>query len=278
MPYSTFIPHHINATPNDLAGNNGIGRYVLLPGSDGRAKQIAMQFENTRVLEHPRGHHVYLGTIKADTNKIDVAAISSGMGCPSMEIILHELLQLGAKRFLRVGTAGSLQPKLVTLGDIINVQASVRDEKTSLDYMPVSVPAVASFDMMLAISLAAKNLQMERLHTGSVHCKSSLYAREFCEGPQAEENKAYLDLLSRCGILASEMETATLFIQSQLYNHQLNLTGKGSAHQVKTGAILGIISVPAKDHFEPAQEKTTDAQLIQLALETIRTLFNSEAN
>jgi len=36
-----FKPEHINATPEDLAGNNRIGRYILLPGSDGRAQEIA---------------------------------------------------------------------------------------------------------------------------------------------------------------------------------------------------------------------------------------------
>ena len=40
-----FEPMHIEATRADLAGNSGIGRYVLLPGSDGRASQIAERGE-----------------------------------------------------------------------------------------------------------------------------------------------------------------------------------------------------------------------------------------
>lgn len=277
MDSRSFIPHHINASTEDLQGNDGVGRYILLPGSDGRAKEIASHFDDVKVKEHPRGHHLYLGAIKNSSKTIDVATTSSGMGCPSMEIILHELLQLGGKRFLRVGTAGSLQPQLVKLGDIINVQASVRDDKTTEDYAPIDVPAVASFEVTTAIAQAASKLpEPIKLHTGTVHCKSSLYGREFCEGPRAEKNKAYLDLLTQCGILATEMETATLFIQSQLYNHQLNLTGKGAEYRVLAGGILGIISVPPGRFFNGEHEKNVDAHVIQLGLETIKVLHAME--
>src|SRR6185312_6559803 len=185
-----IILHHINATVDDLAGNHGIGRYILLPGSDGRAKEIAQHFNNLTIKTHPRGHNLYLGSITSGELTIDVAAISSGMGCPSMEIILHELFHLGGKRFLRIGTAGSLQPGLVKIGDIVNAQASVRDEHTTIDYVPITVPAIASMEFNLAILHATKTLAFsEHVHTGMVHCKSSLYAREFGIGPKAERNK-----------------------------------------------------------------------------------------
>src|SRR5688572_18152283 len=148
MTFSQFIPHHINATQADLAGNNGIGRYVFLPGSDGRAKEIAKNFKNVTIKKHDRGHNLYLGTLVHDNLKIDVAAISTGMGCPSLEIILHELFYLGAKRFLRVGTAGTLQSGWINTGSIINVQAAVRDDGTSHHYAPVEIPAIAALEFV----------------------------------------------------------------------------------------------------------------------------------
>lgn len=51
--------HHINATTEDLAGNHGIGRYILLPGSDGRAKEISQHFNNLTIKSHPRGHNLF---------------------------------------------------------------------------------------------------------------------------------------------------------------------------------------------------------------------------
>ena len=277
MNKKDFIPHHLNATANDLAGNNGIGRYIFLPGSDGRAKGIAQQFDHLTVKSHSREHNLYLGTITCDGKSIDVAAVSSGMGCPSMEIILHELFHLGGKRFLRVGTAGSLQPQLVKMGDIINVQASVRDEQTTTDYVPITIPAIASFEFTLAILDAAKKMGIEnQVHTGTVHCKSSLYAREFGAGPESEQNKAYIRLLTECGVLATEMETSALFIQSQLYHHQRMREGVGPAFHVLCGAILGVICTPPDDFTDAAQEAATVKNITELALETVKIISARE--
>src|SRR3990167_10597378 len=86
-----FQPFHINADSEDLAGNNGIGRYVLLPGSNGRAHEIAQCFDNLTTKSHSRGHHLYLGTLTSEGQIIDVATIASGMGFPSKEIILDAM-------------------------------------------------------------------------------------------------------------------------------------------------------------------------------------------
>lgn len=269
-------PYHINATKEDLEGNEGIGRYLFLPGSDGRAMELSKYFDNVEIKEHPRGHNLYKGTIPLGKNKIDVAVISTGMGCPSMEIILHELFHLGAKRFLRIGTAGSIQP-WIEIGDLVNAQASVRDEDTTTHYAPIEVPAVASLEFASSILLAAEKIGLsEQLHTGIVHCKSSLYAREFGEGPRAEINKAYVHLLSQVGVLASEMETAALFIQSQIYNHQLKKLGADPQHRVLAGAVLAIIATAdtSFDHSDNAGIAVKRA--IKLAIESVKTLASQE--
>lgn len=272
-------PHHISAAKEDLAGNEGIGRYIFIPGSDGRARSIADNFSNLRVSEHPRGHHLYLGTIHNGKREIDVAAISSGMGCPSIEIILHELFSLGAKRFLRVGTAGSLQKNQIKIGDIVNAQASVRDESTTSDYAPLEIPAIASTAMLTAIIEAAKKVGCQDIiHTGIVHCKSSFYAREFYVGPRAEEHKNYMNMLIDYGVLASEMETSALFIQSQFYNHQLQTKGNGPEHKVLCGAILGIGAVPPTEFMSPEQSAPLTQSIIKLAVETIKVLSSHELN
>lgn len=276
MPKNVFKPMHITATPDDLAGNNGIGRYILLPGSDGRAREIANHFSHLVVKSHYRAHNLFLGTLEHEGHTIDVATVSTGMGCPSMEIILHELFHLGARRFLRIGTAGSLQPSFVRVGDLVNVQASVRDESTTLDYVPLEFPAIASLEMASATLIAAEKLGLSNhLHTGVVHCKNSLYAREFGAGPRHDQNQAYLSFLTKTGILASEMETAALFIQSQLYNHELRLRGTGPSHRVLTGAILGIVG-NSQDFDRTQESKVAIESNILLGLETIRMLALQE--
>jgi uridine phosphorylase len=271
-----FTPHHMNASADDLAGNNGIGRYVFIPGSDGRAREIATHFDNLIVKSHPRGHTLYLGTLSCNGKEIDVAAINSGMGCPSTEIILHELFELGAKRFLRVGTAGSLQD-FIPIGDLINAQAAVRDENTTVHYVPLEFPAIASLEFASSIMLAAEKVNLsQKLHTGIVHCKSSLYAREFSAGPRSTENDAYIDLLTNSGVLATDMETSTLFIQAQFYNHKLRQAADSPQQRVLAGAILAIVATPKHSFDESDKVAESIQQSIKVALETVKILATQE--
>lgn len=271
---ASFTPMHISASHKDLEGNDGFGRYVLLPGSDGRAQQLAKELQNHKTIVHPRGHHVYLGTLPHSGASIDVAVVSSGMGCPSMEIILHELFHLGAKRFLRVGTTGSLQPKRIGIAHLINAMASVRDEMTTLSYAPRCVPALASLEVMQALARAAKQLQLDNiLHTGSVHCKDSFYAREFGAGPLGAQNLAYMATLEQCGVLATEMETATLFMQAQIYDQMLRtLGGDAKQHRVFAGALLGVVAIPPDRFATEAENKQTVEKMTALAMATLKEL------
>lgn len=274
---ANFKPHHINVSFADLNGNNGIGPYILLPGSDGRAKEIAEHFNDVTVKKHERGHNLYLGTIKSEQATIDIATIATGMGSPSVEIIIHELFHLGGKRFIRVGTAGSLQPETVTIGDIVSANASVRDEHTTRDYLPIEIPAIASHHVISAIQTAANKLKFtKRLHTGIVHCKSSFYAREYGAGPLGKENLHYSNLLTQSGVLATEMETSALFVQSMLYNQALKKTGEGPQFSILAGALLGIINVPPNQMATQEEAKQTVASTIELSLETVKVLFAQE--
>jgi uridine phosphorylase len=261
----SFSPEHLNASADDIAGNDGIGRYIFLPGSDGRAQMIADYFENVSVITHPRAHNLYLGTIDCDGTAVDVAAVSTGMGCASVEIILHELFQLGGKRFLRVGTAGSLQPELVQIGDLVNAQAAVRDESTTLNYVPLSFPAMASLEFTSSIMLAAAGMDLQ-LHTGIVQCKSSLYSKSAV---------AHLEQLLAAGVLAADMETSAIYILSQIYNHELQLQGNSPAHRVLSGAVLNIVA-NGEGFDKSAKVKKSLQSSIELSLEAVRVLALQE--
>lgn len=262
-----FVPHHLNAASADLRGNGGIGRYVLLPGSDGRAEQIAGSFSELRVLPSPRRHNLYVGSLGSEKGRVDVATVATGMGCPSVDIIVQELVKLGARRFLRVGTAGSLQPGRVSVGDLVAATAAVRDEGTSTTYVPAEFPAVASPEMVQAARAAARVLGVEeRLHCGIVHTKDSLFAREFGEGPRRDENHRYMQVLEEAGVLASEMEAAHLFVLASVL---------GRDKPVFAGAVLGIIGED-KPFADKQAAATTVDRAVELALETVRQLAAAE--
>jgi len=276
-PPTPFVPHHIQAAPGDLDGNGGVGRYVLLPGSDGRAREIASRFEDLESHPHERCHNLYLGRIAlADGRRIDVATVSTGMGCASLDIIVNELFHLGAKRFLRVGTAGSLQPTRVHAGQVVVATASVRDEHTSRVYVPVEVPAVASLEMIHAAEKVTAALGWgDDVHFGVVHCKSSLFAREFGEGPMARQNREYMDLLIHSGTLASEMETSQLFVLTALYDYELRGEQRSPTSRALAGAVLGIVGDDRPFAAADVEAKAIERS-IDLAFETLRQLASDE--
>ena len=81
-----YVPHHVTATSVDTFGNGRPGgRYFLVPGSSGRAADIAKMLDDVEVRPSDRGHNVHLGKLDG---QIDVGVVSSGMGCPSVDIIL----------------------------------------------------------------------------------------------------------------------------------------------------------------------------------------------
>ncbi|STX29876.1 Uridine phosphorylase [Legionella beliardensis] len=263
----SFEPRHINATLSDLEGNNGLGRYLFLTGSDERARQFSERFNHVTVRTHPRQHNLYLGTLTNSHGNIDVGAISTGIGGPSADIIINELINLGARRLLRVGTAGSLQPEEVKVGDLVIATSAVRDDKASWDYIYPEYPAVASLEYLIAAGRATKNIQQSKVHFGIVHSKSSLYAREFNYSLR-NDNEHYMNSLRLAGVIASEMECAQLFILTSM-----NTKLKNHSAPVLSGCILAIVGDITAFSDEHVRVTETINAAIELSILTTKELF-----
>lgn len=217
--------YHIGLTPEHLAGNGAMGRYVFLPGDRSRAARIAERFVDVQHLPNPRGHDSYLGRLPSVDGgpAVDVLAISSGMGTPSTEIIATELLDCGARRLVRVGSSAAMDPA-VKPGSVVVVSGAVRDESTSDRWTPREFPAVSHPDAVAAMRAGARSAGLAGdTFVGLCHSKDSLFGREFGRGPLAESNRAYVEALEASGVLATEMEASMLFV----------LAAVGSAGQAK---------------------------------------------
>ena len=118
ISYARRMPIHLRAEPGDYAPA------VLVPGDPLRARYIATTYlEDVRQVNEERGMLGYTGTFEGRR----VSVQSTGMGCPSAAIVFEELVQLGVKRIVRVGTCGGLQPDMA-LGDlIVAVDATAAD-------------------------------------------------------------------------------------------------------------------------------------------------------
>lgn len=265
-----FTPHHICTTREDLSGNQGRGRFVFLPGSDGRAQQISSFFKDRRVVESPRAHHVYLGTLDTPEGPMDVAAVASGMGCPSLDIIANELFHLGVSRILRVGTAGAVDAGKIRVGQLLVATAAVRDEATSGLYVPPEFPAVAHRQWVESLLAASRALgHSDITHSGIVHSKDSLFAREFHQGPMGRENRRYMEILRGGGVMASEMESSHLFVLSSIFpsSHP-----EIADREIRAGSLLAIIGDDTAFADRETVTKTTNLA-IEVALEAARKHF-----
>jgi DeoD family purine-nucleoside phosphorylase len=185
------MPIHLRAEPGDYAPA------VLLPGDPLRARRIAEEFMQDSVqVNGERGLLGYTGTF----NGRPVSVQATGMGCPTAAIVIEELIQLGARRLIRVGTAGGLQRDL-ELGELVVAISAVPADGTARTYVGGEPHApTAEFGVTHGLIHAAKELGL-RPRVGPIASSDTFY------DPDPERHRRWA---SR-GILAVEMEAAVLF-------------------------------------------------------------------
>lgn len=184
-----------------------VGKYVILPGDPKRCKKIAEYFDNAELIADRREFITYTGFLNGEK----VSVTSTGIGGPSSAIAMEELVNVGADTFIRVGTCGGMEVN-VKGGDVVIATGAIRMEGTSKEYAPIEFPAVADLDITNALVTAAKNLNYE-YHTGVVECKDSFYGQHSPDRmPVSYELMNKWEAWKRLGCLASEMESAALFI------------------------------------------------------------------
>ena len=192
---------HIHCTEGD------VGRYVILPGDPGRCPAIAALFDDAHHVVQNREYNIYTGTLLGET----VSVCSTGIGGPSASIAMEELHNIGADTFIRTGTCGGINLKVCS-GDIVVATGAIRFEHTSREYAPLEYPAVANLDVTLALRDAALAMG-KTTHVGVVHCKDAFYGQHSpARMPVSYELLSKWEAWKRLGVLASEMESAALFV------------------------------------------------------------------
>ena len=193
------MPIHVRAEPGDYA------EAVLLPGDPLRAKYIAETYlEDVVQTNSERGMLGFRGTWEGTP----VSVQATGMGCPSAAIVVEELVMLGAKKLLRVGTCGGLQPHH-RLGDTIVAITAVPQDGTTRTYVKEPHCPTADFELVHAAVHAAKELR-QPIHVGPVVSSDVFY------NPDGGQYQRW----SERGILGVEMEAAIIFTLAALRNVQ----------------------------------------------------------
>lgn len=244
------LQYHINIK------NGDVGEYVILPGDPKRCKKIAAYFDNAELVADNREYVTYTGYL----NDVKVSVTSTGIGGPSAAIALEELVKAGAKYFIRVGTCGGMDID-VKGGDVVIATGAIRMEGTTKEYAPIEFPAVANLDIVNALVQSAKNLGFN-YHAGVVECKDSFYGQHEPEKmPVSYELMNKWQAWLRLGCLASEMESAALFVV-------------GSYLRVKVGSVFLVVANQEREKQgldNPVVHDTEGA--IRVAVEAIKNLI-----
>jgi purine-nucleoside phosphorylase len=179
-----------------------VAEFVLLPGDPNRASRIADAFldDVVRYNDH-RQLLGYSGTYRG----MRVSVQATGMGCPSLAIVAEELIRLGAKRLVRVGTAGIVSAS-VRPGDLIVASASVPNDGTTRQYLRGAAYAPSADHELVRALVAAGEAGGTAPHVGLIQTEDAFYATSPDDVPALRER----------GVLAVEMEASALFLIAAL--------------------------------------------------------------
>jgi len=193
---------------------------VLLCGDPERARRVAQETEGVTclaTLSENRGLNSYLCALTDGTRFI---AATSGMGAPSLSIVVNELVGLGICTIIRVGTCGAIADG-IKAGDLVISSAALCRQGAALDIAPTEYPAAADPFVSVALVEAAQRLNV-RTHLGVTASVDT-----FFEGQERTDTSANPHLLRslqgvteeyrHLNLLNYEMEAGTLFKMGLVY-------------------------------------------------------------
>jgi 5'-methylthioadenosine phosphorylase/purine-nucleoside phosphorylase len=221
------MPIHLRAEPSDYAPA------VLVPGDPRRATYIAETFFDPgfRLVNEERGALGYTGTF--DGKPISVQSV--GMGCPSAAIYYSELIQLGATRLIRVGTAGGIADGLHMADTVVAISATADDP--SVGHLVGGEPhAPTASWTMVERSVALARERGATVHVGPIVSSALFY----------DPREGMMQKWKARGHLAVEMEAAMLYTL-------------GAIHRIETVALCTISDLIAAD--AGTAERISDEEL-----------------
>ena len=232
------MPIHVRAEPGDYA------EAVLLPGDPLRAKYIAeTYFDDVVQTNSERGMLGFRGTWEGKP----VSVQATGMGCPSAAIVIEELVMLGCKKLLRVGTCGGLQPHHA-LGDMVVALSAVPQDGTTATYVHEPHCPTADWGLVHGAVHHAKEIG-QPLHVGPVVSSDVFY------NPDGGQYQRW----SERGILGVEMEAAILFTL-------------GALRKVHAGCLLTVSDIVVEGEFKRITDDELRAavdRMTRIALATV---------
>lgn len=232
---------------------------VIVCGDPNRATKISQRLTDAKLLSDRREYRVFQGLSGATT----VTVCSHGVGAPGAAIAFEELIAAGAKRIIRLGTCGGLQPGIRS-GHLIIATAAVQNTGHGRESVPAGYPAVADPQLSMALQEAAEKSKHPHI-AGLVLTRDGFYG-----GVNMPTVPDY-QIMSAANVQAVEMECAALFIV-------------GSLRHVRTAAILVVdgnvlANAETMDSYDPHQKVVAEAieSTIDITLAALRNLNKAQS-
>jgi uridine phosphorylase len=219
-PWSRSAPagvsyYHIGFGAGDLDSDTSV---ALLSGDPGRSEMIARQYlAQGRPLARNRGLDAFAARLPGGA---PVVCATSGMGAPSMSIVVNELVQAGISTIIRVGTSGSIQHH-VRVGSVVIASGALTNQGAALDVAPVEFPSVADPFLTVTLAGSARRLGVEH-HVGVIASTDTFFEGQERTGSSANRRllrrlRGLVDEYHDLNVLCFEMEAGTLLKMGIVY-------------------------------------------------------------
>jgi uridine phosphorylase len=230
--------------PNLRATSEDVARNVLVVGDPARADQAAEHLAGPRLVGANREYRLFTGSFQG----LPVSVCSHGAGSAGAALCFEELARGGAARIVRAGTCGGLQPE-IQRGTLVVATGAVRDDGASERLLPLGYPALADHGLTRALetSAAAAGTPVRR----GVVCTSDLFYPSPVLGPQ-------WDVWQRAGVLAIEMELATLLVIAALHGIEAAGILVADGNLVDTAVTMA--------DYDPYQDAVVEAKAAMIAI------------
>jgi uridine phosphorylase len=247
--------YHIGVGPGDVAPT------ILLCGDPARAEKVARRLDAVRGPWRNREYVTFTGR----RGKTPVSVMGTGMGPDNIEIAVVELSQCVRRpTFIRIGSCGALQ-RGIRLGDLVVSTGGVRLENTSTYFVPEGYPAVASYDVVVALATACARLGHPH-HIGLTASAPGFYGAQSRDVPGFPPR--WRDIpgdLGRIGVLNLEMEISALLTIASVAGH-------------RAGAVCAVYAQRPKRLFiKGAAKEKAEARAIDTALGAVDVLAQMDA-
>lgn len=225
-----------------------VSPYVLVCGDPERARKISEYLTDAHQVGAWREFHSYTGTYKG----LPVTATSHGVGAAGAAVCFEELIRVGAKTIIRVGTCGSYLPDIRS-GDLILGLGATREDGVTPELVRLELPALADLDVMYTMREIARARKDVKFASGILRTHAAFY-----HGLTPNPHQYWID----AGAIGIEMEYAALLVIATL-------------RRVRAGGIFVVDGNPAEARdmtgYDPHKAVVEEAKgkAIEIALETL---------